>query len=526
MRSLHLPGRSPVYGRKAMVATSHPTSTLAAIDMLRRGGNAVDAAITAAAVQCVVEHPMSGIGGDCFAIVASPGGAITALNASGRAPMAATPEWYERKGMAAIEVTSPHAVTVPGAVDGWARLLSDHGTRSLADCLAPAIEHAATGFIVTPRVAVDWQNAKPKIMANAGARAHLLIDGRVPRAGEVMRMPALARTLEAIARDGRDAFYSGPIARDMVATLAGLGGLHTEADFARQSSSYVETLSVRYGDLDVHELPPNNHGIVALILLKMLARLGRLSESPTAPERYHVMMEAARLAYAMRDTFVADPELARVPVAHMLDDAVIEELVRRIDRTRKSDLGPVPQPAGSDTICLSVVDESGLAVSFINSLFADFGTGITTAESGIVLHNRAQGFVLDRRHPNAIGPGKRPLHTLVPAMAMRDGRPALAFGVMGAAFQPMGHAYLLNNLLDYGLDIQQAIDCPRVFFEGSELLVEEGVPAATMTALAGRGHKVSIRTLPWGGAQAVEITRDGVLIGGSDARKDGCAMGY
>ena len=528
MRSFHMPGRSPVYARRAMCATSHPLATQAAIEIMREGGNAVDAALTAAAVLAVVEHPMTGIGGDCFAIIAKPGQKLIGLNASGRAPAAATAEWYASKGITAIEMQSPHAVTVPGAVDGWTTLLADHGSKPLSRILAPAIDYAECGFPVAPRVAYDWANVAEKLQGHLGSRQHLLPNGRPPRVGEVMRFPALARTLKIIAEQGRDGFYQGEVAEDIVAELRELGGLHTFEDFAAQRCSYVDPISVTYRGVELWELPPNNQGIIALIILKILEKTGFGTEDATSAERYHMMMEAGRLAYAMRDAFVADPEMASVPVEHMLSDAVISDLARRIDPKRRTpDLRPVPQPSGSDTIYLSVVDEQGMAVSFINSIFSPFGSGITTRKTGIVLHNRGQGFVLDPKHPNCIAPRKRPMHTLVPAMAMRDGKPFLSFGVMGAAFQPMGHAYVLTNMLDFGMDPQEAIDCARVFFEGEELKVEESVPSATVEKLAAMGHRVSVRKEPWGGGQAVCIDHEnGVLIGASDPRKDGCALGY
>jgi len=527
MRSFHLPGRSPVYARNAMCATSHPLASLAAIECLKSGGNAVDAAITAVAVLCVVEHPMTGIGGDCFAMLAKPGEKPIALNSSGFAPKAATAAWYAKEGMATIPVQSPHAVTVPGAIDGWTRLLKDHGTRSIGDCLAPAIALARGGFPVAPRVATDWGRALAKIKANPGMAAHFLKDGRTPRAGEVMKLPALARTLEAIAKEGRDGFYAGEVAADMVAELKALGGLHTLDDFAAQTGSYVEPIAVDYRGTALHELPPNLHGIVALIMLKMMARMGAPPAGPASAERYHLLMEAARLAYAMRDAFVADPATAAVPVDHMLSDRVIADLVERIDPARKTDLGSVPQPAGSDTVYLAIVDKAGLAVSFINSLFADFGSGIATRKTGVVFHNRATGFVLDPKHPNCIAPRKRPMHTLIPALATRGGKPVFAFGVMGAAFQPMGHVYMMSNMVDYGMDPQEALDCPRVFFEGEHLLIEEGVPPATAQRLAMMGHSVRMRDLPWGGGQIIAMGgADGVLIGASDHRKDGLALGY
>ena len=528
MRSFHFPGRSAVYGRRAMCATSHPAASLTAMEILRQGGNAVDAAIAAAAVLAVVECPMTGIGGDCFALIAKPGAKVPlALNAAGRAPAAASADWYVKKGIGRIETSSVHAVTVPGAVDGWCRLCEDHGSMPLARLLEPAIAMAEQGFAVAPRVSVDWARGAAKLARHPAAAKHFLPAGRPPRLGEVMRFPALAATLKRIADEGRAGFYAGEVARDMVATLGELGGLHTLEDFARQSASYVEPISTRFHGLDLFELPPSNHGVVALILLKMLERLGRIGDSVSV-ERYHVLMEAARLAYAMRDSFVADPDAAQVPLGHLLDQGVIEGLVARIDRKRRRpELGPMPQPSGSDTVCFSIVDETGMAVSFINSLFADFGSGIVTDRTGVNFHNRGEGFVLEPGHPNVIAPRKRPMHTLIPAMAFEAGALALSFGVMGAHFQPMGHVYVMSNLFDYGMDLQEAVDCPRVFFEGDGLVVEEAVPAAVVAGLEALGHKVKTRELPWGGAQIVALDRaQGVLIGASDPRKDGMALGY
>lgn len=528
MRDFAFPGRSPVYATRGMCATSHPLASVAAIEQLKRGGNAVDAALAAVAVLCVVEHPMTGIGGDCFALIAKPGKKPIALNASGRAPKAATAQWYADKGIKTIEMQTPHAVTVPGAIDGWTTLLADHGTKTLADILAPAIDLAENGFPVAPRVATDWAGAVPKLSRHPGARQHLLVDGRAPKAGDIMRLPALARTMKTIARDGRAGFYEGEVAADIVAELNELGGLHTLEDFAAQRCSYVDPISVPYRGADLYELPPNNQGIVALILLRMLDRIGSLGSDALSGERYHVMMEACRHAYALRDRFVADPDMSKVPVEHMLSDPVIDELVGRIDRNRRRpDIGPVPEPAGTDTVYLTVVDGAGMAVSFINSLFADFGSGIVTRKTGVTLHNRGLGFVLDPNHPNRIGPRKRPMHTLVPAMAMKGGAPWLSFGVMGAAFQPMGHVYVMTNMLDYGMDAQEALDHPRAFIEDDKVVLEKSVPKALADDLAARGHAIGWRPLPWGGGQIVEIDKArGVLIGASDPRKDGMALGY
>jgi gamma-glutamyltranspeptidase/glutathione hydrolase len=528
MRNFHFPGRSLVYGRRAMCATSHPMASLTAIETLKAGGNAVDAAIATAAVLAVVEPHMTGIGGDCFALIAKPGlDKPIALNAAGRAPAGATAEWLAKSGLTRIEPTIPHAVTVPGAVDGWTRLAADYGTMPLSRLLAPAIELAEQGFAVAPRVAADWALQVERISHHPGAKAHLFKDGAVPRVGEVMRFPALARTLRTIAEEGREGFYAGAVAEDIVGTLNALGGLHALDDLAAQRASYVAPISVSYRGVELWELPPSNQGIVALMVLKMLERTG-LPADPVSVERYHVQLEAARLAFAMRDTFVADPDMADVPVTHLLSDAVIAELAARVDpKRRREDLGPLPQPPGSDTVYFAIVDESGMAVSFINSLYDDFGSGIVTAKTGVVLHNRGKGFVCDPKHRNCIAPRKRPMHTLVPAMVLKDGSPHMVLGVMGAHFQPMGHVYVMTNVFHYGMDPQAAIDTPRVFFDGDTVLVEESVPEAVVVGLRQLGHQVAARRMPWGGAQAVRIDPEsGVLAGASDPRKDGLALGY
>lgn len=527
MRKFASPGRSAVYATGAMCATSHPLATMAAIEQLKNGGNALDATIAATAVMCVVEPAMTGIGGDCFAIIAKPGTRPVAFNASGRAPKAATAEWYAKQGIKSIGMQTPHAVTVPGAIDGWATLLKDYGTRSFADVLARAIEYAEGGFIVAPRVAWDWGKLTEKLSVHPGARQHLLPNGRPPKLGERVKFPELGKTLRAIADKGRDAFYTGEIAADMVAELKEIGGLHTMEDFANQNSTYVDPIKVPYRGADLYELPPNNQGIVALIMLRVLDRLGSLGSDPLSWERYHVMMEAGRYAYQLRDTYVADPEMAKVPVEHMLGNAMINEIASRIDRKKRSDIGPLPKPAGTDTIYMTVVDGNGMAVSFINSVFSAFGSGIVTRKTGIVLQNRGQGFVLDPKHLNCIAPGKRPMHTLVPAMAYKNDQPWLSFGVMGANFQPMGHTYVMTNILDYGMDPQAALDHPRAFFEGDEIKVETSMPKSVVDGLTAAGHKAVYTEAPWGGGQIVEMDRaNGVLIGASDPRKDGMAAGY
>ena len=512
---------------EAMAATSHPLATLAAIDALKDGGTAADAAVAAVATLCVVEPAMTGIGGDCFCLVAKPGQPVWGYNGSGRAGAAVTTERLKQQGLPRkIPVTSPHAVTVPGAIDAWEAILQAHGRFGLDRALRPAIRYAEEGFAIAPRVGADWATTIDKLKPHAGSRKHYLVDGASPAIGSVLRLPALAATLRAIAAGGSRAFYQGAIAADIVATIQAAGGLLAAEDLARHRGDVVAPISTNYRGLDVVELPPNGQGLTALVLLNILEQfdLGRLD--PTGPERLHLALEAARLAFGVRDTHLADPADMREPVAGLLDKGFARKLARLLDPDKRVPLPPAPRP-GSDTIYLTVVDRDRMAVSLINSLYSAFGTGICTEQTGIMLHNRGTGFVLDPDHPNTIAPGKRPMHTIIPALTMRDGRCAMAFGVMGADYQPMGHAHVVTNMVDYGMDVQTAIDTPRMFFEGETTEVERGVPAATIEGLKARGHNVAFRPLPLGGGQAIVIDWErGVLIGGSDPRKDGCAIGY
>ncbi|MEO0618510.1 MAG: gamma-glutamyltransferase [Pseudomonadota bacterium] len=528
MRDFALPGRSPVLGTTAMCATSHPQASRVALDVLRSGGNAVDAAIAASAVLTVVEPAMTGIGGDCFALIHRPGEDVRAVNGAGRGPAGLSIDTLRSAGINELTQHSPHSVTVPGAIAAWCHLRETFGNRDMADLLAPAISLARGGFPVAARVGTDWAGAAQHLAQHAGARKHFLRDGRAPAIGSVMRFPALADTLEIIGKEGWDGFYSGRVAQDIVSTLQAMGGMHTLDDFANQQAADVTPVFSRTRGLDLYQLPPSNSGIVANLMLHILERLGADTLPPLSAKRYHLALEAARLSYAMRDTFIADPEYADVPVAYILSDAFADELAGRIDPARRTDdLGPIPGPPGSDTIYLCVVDEDGMAVSFINSVFSAFGSGIVTQDTGVLLHNRGQGFVLDPAHPNALAPGKRPLHTLVPAMALRNGRAELVFGVMGALFQPTGQMYVLSNIYDYGMDVQEALDFPRIFFEGDHLEAEPGVPRAIVDELRSMGHDVRPRGEAWGGGQAIHIAAEtGVLSGGSDPRKDGCALGY
>jgi gamma-glutamyltranspeptidase/glutathione hydrolase len=510
-----------------MAATSSPLATLAAVDVLRRGGNAADAAVTAAAVLCITEPHMTGIGGDCFALIGKADGSVAGLNGSGRAARRADADWLKSAKLDTIAADSVHSVTVPGAIDAWDRLLKRFGTMTLADALAPAIALAEDGTPVTPRVAFDWADEVSRLSADEGGSQHLLVSGKAPSAGDIMRYPALARTLRLIAREGRDAFYEGPIAQDIVQHLAKRGGLLAKDDFAATEASWVEPIATDFAGAEILEIPPNGQGITALIALNILKRFGLAKHAPGSVERHHLQIEAMKLAWVLRNRHIADPAFADVPVKEMLSDRMADRLASAIDpkRALNDPASRVPQP-GSDTIYLSVVDRDRMAVSFINSIYYAFGSGIVTPKTGIALQNRGSGFVTDPSHPNCIGPGKRPFHTIIPAMARKDGRVVLSFGVMGGAYQPMGHVTVALNRFVYGLDLQESLEFPRLFADQGVVSVEAGISAEVRAGLAARGHTLVDSPEPFGGGQAIAIAPSGVLEGGSDHRKDGLALGF
>ena len=452
MRDFHAAGRSPVLATHGMAATSMPVATLAALDVMRAGGNAADAAVAAAAVLCVVEPQSTGIGGDCFCLYAPAGGReIVALNGSGRAPAAARIDWFEQQGITALEATSAHGVTVPGAISAWQALLAAHGRKELGELLQPAIRCAEDGWPVHARVAHDWAGLADKLRLT-GAEA-FLPGGRAPSMGDLFVQPGLAATLKAIARHGASAFYEGEVAADMVATLRARGGLHTEQDFAEAltEAHFVRPIHTSWRGHDVWQCPPNGAGIAVLMLLGILGGWEPVPEGPLSLLRLHRHLEAARLVYRDRDAFVADPLQADVPVGRLTEPAYLDGLRRLIrDDRAMTDLpraGEAALPAHRDTVYLCTVDRDGNACSFINSLYQGFGSAILAERSGVMLHNRGLGFSIERGHLNCIAPYKRPMHTIMPGMVTRHGEAVMPYGVMGGHFQPMGQTLFLTNPL-------------------------------------------------------------------------------
>ena len=529
MRDIQTPGRSVVMGGEAMIATSQPMATQVGFEVLKSGGNAMDAAIAASATLCVTEPQSTGIGGDCFILVhEAKTGKLHGLNGSGRAPARATPEEYRRLGQRSIPERGIFSVTVPGAIDAWEKALERFGTRGLDSLLQPAIRYAEEGYAVTPVVADFWKRGETLLAHYPDSRRTMLVDGKAPPAGSKHRQPELGKSLRLIAKHGRKAFYEGAIAQEIVRFSDQVGGLLQLEDFANHHAEWVVPISTDYRGLRLFEIPPNGQGITALMTLNILER-GQLGAMRHLSADYlHLFTEAHKLAIAERNRFVSDPDFSKIPVEALLSKDFAQQQRGRIDLQRC-----LPHPVSSgiaesrDTIYLTVVDRDRNCVSFINSLYMGFGSGMVAGTSGVMLQNRGYGFVLEDGHFNCIGPRKRPMHTIIPAMAYRGNEPILCFGVMGGQYQAMGHAYVFSNWLDFGMDVQEAIDAPRFLPQNGVLTVERPIPAQTRRELEKRGHTVAEADVPFGGGQVVYIDWEtGLLHGASDFRKDGFAMGY
>jgi gamma-glutamyltranspeptidase/glutathione hydrolase len=528
MRNFHLAGRSTVHAQNAMVATSHPLAALTAIEVLKAGGTAADAAVAASAILAVIEPQSTGIGGDCFALIQPKGeGKIVSYNGSGRAPQAATAQWYIEHKMHAIPGTGAHSVTVPGAIDAWATILRDHGKFGLDTLLQPAIKAAEEGYVVAPRIAFDWNNGLEKLRGGTNTQRYLLPHGKPPVAGDVIKQPELGQTLRTIAKQGRAGFYKGSVAEDMVETLRGIGGLHTLDDFAAHSTETTTPIGTTYKGHDVWQCPPNGPGITMLVMLNILSNFDLTQYPPQSIERFHLEAEAARIAYLMREQDIGDPSYVDIDIERILSKQFAADYARKIRMDALIELPKVSPPINPTTVYITVVDKDRNVCSFINSIAHSFGSAVVSSRTGVLLQNRGAGFRVQPGHPNCIAPGKRPLHTIIPSLATKGGRAVLSFGVMGGQYQPVGQTHVLTNILDYGCDVQEAIDMPRgLHYEGVYQL-EDGVPAAIVDGLKKIGHQTTSLVGPLGGGQAIWIDWErGALTGGSDPRKDGCALGY
>ena len=523
MRDFQAPGRSAVYASNGVCATSHPLAAKVAIETLEAGGNAVDAAIAGAVLLGICEPQMTGIGGDCFALLKPAGeDRILALNGSGRAPKACSAQAMRNRGLQAVPLRGVDPVTIPGAIDAFCRLSQDWGKLGLDRVLAPAIRYAEAGVPVAPRVAFDWAEDGPALFGDA--RNFYLPGGKAPQPGQIFRAPGQAEVLRRVARQGRTGFYAGEVAEDMVASLQALGGQHTLEDFAATSCTYDDPISGHYRGVDLVEHPPNGQGATAILMLNILSHFDLAAMEPFGAMRAHIEAEAAKLAYDARNRFIAEtaPRLD-----HMLAPETAARLAALIDPKRAMvAAAPMTEAVHKDTVYITVVDRDRMAVSLIYSIFWGFGSGLASQKFGINFQNRGAGFNLKAGHPNEAGGGKRPMHTIIPGMLRKDGKVIMPFGVMGGAYQPCGHARFVTNMVDFGLEAQAAIDAPRCFSGAEGMMMETGYAAQVRAELATMGHDVKLSPEPIGGAQSILIDDSGILIGASDSRKDGCALGY
>ncbi len=549
--------RSEVYAPEAMAATSHPLATQVALDTMRAGGSAMDAAIAANAALGLMEPTGNGIGGDLFAIVWDPKTArLHGYNGSGRSPRSLTLAEFQRRGLTDIPAHGPLPVTVPGTVDAWFALHARFGRRTMAQNLAPTIAYARAGHPVHQTIAHYWNLSVPRLArwpgfveqftvpATAGDGGPGVVDGRrAPRIGETWKNPPLADTLQAIADGGRDAFYRGDIARTIGAYFRANDGFLSYDDLAAHTGEWVDPVSTNYRGVDVWELPPNGQGIAALQILNLLEPYDLKAFGLDSPEYVHLFVEAKKLAFADRARWYADPAFHPAPVAKLISKEYARERGKLIsmDRALREVQPATPaQLDQGDTIYLTTADGDGMMVSLIQSNYRGMGSGMAPPGLGFILQDRGEQFVLAPDHPNTYAPGKRPFHTIIPAFATRDGKPWLSFGVMGGAMQPQGHAQIIINLVDFGMNLQEAGDAPRIQHDGStepagqatvmsdggEVDLESGFAYETVRGLMRRGHSVRFADGPYGGYQAIMVNPHGGWIGASESRKDGHAAGY
>jgi gamma-glutamyltranspeptidase/glutathione hydrolase len=515
--------------KNGMVASSQPLATLAGVQILMNGGNAIDAAIATAAVLGVVEPSSIGIGGDAFCLFYSAKEKkIKALDASGRSPAASSLEFCRKSGFKEMPQRGIHSVTVPGAVHGWTTLLNSYGTKKLGDVLQAAIRHAEEGFPVAELTAEQWEESEASLKADEGAALNYLINGRTPKAAEIFRNPRMAATLKRIAAEGADYYYKGEIAKRIVRCSEKLGGLFTVKDFAEHHSDWVEPITANYRGHDIYEMPPTTQGFVALEMLKILEGFDLKGAGAQSADALHWMIEAKKLAFTDRDRHLADRDFMKVAVKNLLSAKRVERMRGQIQPAQAA-REYENAPAGTDTEYVAAADAEGNVVSFIQSNFMGFGSGVVEPETGIILQNRGHLFSLDENHPNCIGPRKRCVHTLMPGLVFKDGKPYGALGLKGGHVQPQVQVQILTNVIDFSMTPQEAISAPRFnHIEGTKVGLEPAIAQSIKDDLARRGHQiVGGNPESFGGAHAIFVDQEsGAFVGGSDPRKGGCALGF
>jgi gamma-glutamyltranspeptidase/glutathione hydrolase len=525
--------RSVVMAQRGMVASSQHLATLSGYRILSKGGNAIDAAVAMVSTLSVVEPFSVGIGGDAFALIyLATNNKLIGMNASGRAPYKATRDWFYEQGLTAIPESGLLPVTVPGALHGWAQAVGRYGRLKLEDLFEDAICYAEAGFPVTEVIAGEWKDKEEMLRSNESSARAYLVDGRAPKPGQVFRNEDLANTYKIIARDGIEAFYEGELCDSLVDFSKNSGGLLALKDFKDHTTTWVVPISTDYRGYTVYELPPNGQGITALEMLNTLEGYDISHLGHHNPEYLHLLIEAKKIAFSDRDNRIADPDFEEIAIHELLSKEYATKCREGINPERAMVPPGLPTyTEGSDTVFVTAVDEERNAVSFISSIFVPFGSGMVVDGTGIILHNRGKSFSLDPRHPNRLEPHKRPLHTIIPGMVFKDEKFLMSFGIMGGDMQPQGHAQFLINLIDFKMNLQEAVDSPRVrHMQGMVVYVEDGIPRETISGLEEKGHrivKVPASVNQVGGGQAIYLDRgQDVLLGASDRRKDGCAIGY
>ena len=528
MRKKYQPGRSNVLSNNAMVATSQPLSSQEAINILKIGGNAIDAAIAASAVLSVVEPGSTGIGGDCFAIIKMNNKKALSVNGSGITPKKTNLNYFKKNKIDSIGLLSPHSVTVPGAIDAWYEMHKKFGKLEFEKLFITAENYAREGFPVHEIEAFHWKKNEDKLKKNKIAKEIFLKNNKAPKFATKFKNIKLANTLKLIGKKGARAFYEGDIAKDLVKSLNNLGGLHTEEDFYNQKTIFSDTLISGYKVYNIHQCPPNGPGVVVHLMMKMLEKFNWNNINYFDSIRFHIQAEVTKICFEIKETILGDPSFSNIDINNLMSKDSINNLFNKIDLDKVYDAKEAHVTSHPETIYLTVVDDNLNAVSFINSICHAFGSGICSENTGVLFQNRGVNFRLEEGHPNCIDSNKRPLHTIIPSLLTnKNDETIMSYGVMGGQYQPIGQSHVLQNIYEFDMNMQEAIDTQRAFALNGKLKVENSFSKTTIEELSKLGHDIEISDDGIGGGQGIMIDRkEGVLIGGSDPRKDGLAIGY
>ena len=528
MRRIYEPGRSNVLANNAMVATSQPLSSQEAINILKIGGNAVDAAIAASAVLSVTEPGSTGIGGDCFAIVKMENKKPISINGSGINPKNANLNYFKKNKIDSIGLLSPHSVTIPGAVDAWFEMHKKFGKLEFAQLFIAAENYARNGFPVHEIEAYHWKKNEEKLKKNKTAKNEFLINNKAPKFATNYSNIKLANTLNIIGKKGATGFYEGNIAKDMVSSLNHLGGTHTEEDFYNQKTIFSDTLISKYKENFINQCPPNGPGVIVHLMMKLLEKFNWSNINYLDSQRFHIQAEVTKVCFEIKETIIGDPNFSNFDFESLMSENLINEIFNKISLSKVYDSKKAYVTSHPETVYLTVVDRDLNAVSFINSICHAFGSGICSENTGVLFQNRGVNFRLEEGHPNCIDSNKRPLHTIIPGLLTDKNNDAImSYGVMGGQYQPIGQAQVLQNIFEFKMSIQEAIDSQRAFALNGKLMIEKSFSQTLVKELSNLGHDIQITEEGIGGGQGILIDRkDGILIGGSDPRKDGLAIGY